>query len=79
MHATPEGMGGVMLGKLPDELVGEEVEFNIIFLEKNNYCYYYKLFNLQSYRWMLNAINMNKIDFANCLTQTWREELLFNY
>jgi len=43
----------VHVGKIPEELMGNELEYNILFLKNKNLCRYRSTYNLESYPWDL--------------------------
>lgn len=51
----PNGKNGfkVRVGKVPEGLVGDKLEFNILFLSDKNLCSYYTIYELASYQWEL--------------------------
>ncbi len=48
-----QGRFSVLAGTIPEELQDEELEFNILFLNKKTFCRYNTIFNLESYPWEL--------------------------
>lgn len=72
LQVTPDGMGVVALGPLPKNLVGKDVEFNMVFLEKNNYCFYHKFYNIQAFRWDLldMGLYMDSLTYKSDLDTT---------
>jgi hypothetical protein len=48
----------VKIGKLLEEDLNKELEFNILFLNNNNLCNYYTIFDLDSYNWGLLDMGM---------------------
>ncbi|GGZ84651.1 hypothetical protein [Algibacter mikhailovii] len=48
----------VELGKIPKELLNEDLEFNILFLSNRNLCRYYIIYDLKSYDWDLLDMGM---------------------
>lgn len=44
------GQFRVNVGKIPDEYINKDLEFNILFLNNKNLCRYYVIFNLESYQ-----------------------------
>lgn len=43
----------VRVGVLPDELAGETLEYNVLFLNNKHLCMYYTVYNLEAYNWQL--------------------------
>lgn len=43
----------IRMGKLPNEYIGKDIEFNIAFIKKKYLCYYSSFSNLKTYRWDL--------------------------
>ncbi len=48
----------VPVGKIPEHLIKEEVEFNILFLSNHTLCRYQTVFNLEAYQWDLLDMGM---------------------
>lgn len=43
----------VRIGTLPEELKGETLEYNVLFLNNRHLCMYYTVYNLEAYNWKL--------------------------
>ena len=43
----------VRVGLLPDELQGQTLEYNVLFLNNRHLCMYYTVYNLEAYNWKL--------------------------
>lgn len=56
----PSGNGRfrVRVGSIPENLVNEKLEYNILFLSNKNLCRYYTIYNLQAYAWELLDMGM---------------------
>lgn len=48
----------VNIGKIPDNLLNEDLEYNILFLSNKNLCRYYVIYDLKSYSWDLLDMGM---------------------
>ena len=48
----------VNIGKIPDNLQNEDLEYNILFLSNRNLCRYYVIYDLKSYTWDLLDMGM---------------------
>lgn len=48
-----KGMFKVRLGSIPADLIGKDLEFNILFLSNKNLCLYYNIYDIKSYQWEL--------------------------
>ncbi|WP_406685506.1 hypothetical protein N1F78_07245 [Seonamhaeicola sp. MEBiC1930] len=46
------------VGRIPETLLNEELEFNILFLSNKNMCRYQTIYNLESYLWELLDMGM---------------------
>lgn len=57
----------VWVGKIPSDLLGKELEYNILFLGNNTLCRYQTLFNIQAYTWDILDMGMylDSISFDN--------------
>lgn len=53
-----ENLFRVHVGRIPNELINKELEFNILFLSNNNLCRYYWIYHLESYPWDLLDMGM---------------------
>ncbi|GAA4294900.1 hypothetical protein GCM10023163_13740 [Aestuariibaculum suncheonense] len=64
-HALKSGLKGtsqdrfsVYIGNIPEGLLNDEMEFNILFLSNKNLCQYYVIYDLESYAWDLLDMGM---------------------
>ncbi|ULC59923.1 hypothetical protein MBM09_02825 [Flaviramulus sp. BrNp1-15] len=48
----------VHVGRVPEALMNDELEYNILFLSNKNLCNYYVIYNLESYPWDLLDMGM---------------------
>ncbi len=48
----------VNIGKIPDNFLNEDLEYNILFLSNKNLCRYYVIYDLESYSWDLLDMGM---------------------
>ncbi|MBJ6367559.1 hypothetical protein JF259_05605 [Snuella sp. CAU 1569] len=48
----------VLVGKIPDGLLNDKLEFNILFLSNKNLCRYYVIYDLEFYAWDLLDMGM---------------------
>lgn len=48
----------VLLGKVPEDLLNKELEYNILFLANRMLCNYYVIYDLESYAWDLLDMGM---------------------
>ncbi|SDW11325.1 hypothetical protein SAMN05444411_10192 [Lutibacter oricola] len=66
----------VKIGKLPEALIGKDVEYNILFLSNRNLCMYYTIFDLEAYRWdLLNmGVYLDSLDYKSKLNTTKEKE-----
>ena len=46
------------VGKIPEGLLNDELEYNILFLSNKNLCQYYTIYDLESYPWELLDMGM---------------------
>ena len=53
-----ENIYSVLVGKIPEGLFKDELEFNILFLGNKNICRYYVTYDLESYTWDLLDMGM---------------------
>lgn len=53
-----ENIYSVLVGKIPEGLLDEQLEFNILFLGNKNICRYYVTYDLESYTWDLLDMGM---------------------
>lgn len=58
LKSSAKGTFRVLVGKLPAELLKEELEYNILFLGNKNLCQYYVIYNLKAYSWDLLDMGM---------------------
>ncbi len=67
MEAAENGYFKTFLGKIPDNLVGKELEYNILFIGNQTLCRYQTIFNLQAYSWDLLDMGMylDSLSFEN--------------
>ena len=56
----------VFVAQVPDNLIGKELEYNLLFLNDNNLCRYQAIYNLKSYPWDLLDMGM----YLDSLTYT---------
>lgn len=57
----------VAVGTIPDSMIKQDLEFNILFLKENTLCKYYTIYNLASYPWDLldMGIYLDSLTFKN--------------
>ncbi|KJD36889.1 hypothetical protein PW52_00030 [Tamlana sedimentorum] len=48
----------VHVGRVPENLINDQLEYNILFLSNKNLCNYYVIYNLESYPWDLLDMGM---------------------
>ncbi|WMI66479.1 hypothetical protein RBH94_04790 [Aestuariibaculum sp. YM273] len=53
-----ENRFNVFVGSIPEGLLNDEMEFNILFLSNKNLCQYYVIYDLESYAWDLLDMGM---------------------
>lgn len=52
------GVYQVNIGKIPDNFLNKDLEYNILFLSNKNLCRYYVIYDLKSYTWDLLDMGM---------------------
>lgn len=58
LKTDSENIYSVFVGKIPEGLLDEQLEFNILFLGNKNICRYYVTYDLESYTWDLLDMGM---------------------
>jgi len=58
LKTDSENIYSVLVGKIPEGLLNEQLEFNILFLGNKNICRYYVTYDLESYTWDLLDMGM---------------------
>ncbi len=58
LRARDKNVFRVRVGKIPDNLLNKELEFNILFLSNKTLCNYYVIYDLESYPWDLLDMGM---------------------
>jgi hypothetical protein len=58
LKSTGANIYSVLLGKIPNSFLKDELEFNILFLSNKNLCRYYVTYELESYTWDLLDVGM---------------------
>ncbi|SDR80855.1 hypothetical protein SAMN04515667_0725 [Formosa sp. Hel1_31_208] len=58
LKQTKENTYRALVGRIPDDLLNKDLEFNILFLSDNNLCQYYVIYDLESYPWDLLDMGM---------------------
>ncbi len=66
-----ENVFRVHIGRIPEEFLNDELEFNILFLSNKNLCQYYTIYDLESYPWELLDMGM----FLDSITYNPKEIL----
>ena len=56
LKKQPNGRYRVKIGSIPKKLKGQELEFNLFFINDNYFCQYSRIYNLESYE--LNLLDM---------------------
>lgn len=67
MEAAENGYFKIGLGKIPENLLDKELEYNILFIGNRTLCRYQTIFNLQAYSWDLLDMGMylDSVSFEN--------------
>ncbi|MCR8667031.1 hypothetical protein NO995_05015 [Aestuariibaculum sp. M13] len=58
LRTSGENRFSVFIGNIPEGLLNDEMEFNILFLSNKNLCQYYVIYDLESYAWDLLDMGM---------------------
>ena len=58
LKSQGENLYSVLAGQIPEGLLNDELEFNILFLSNKNLCRYYVTYDLESYSWGLLDMGM---------------------
>lgn len=58
IERAENGYFRIHLGEIPDNLIGKELEYNILFIGNRTLCRYQTIFNLQAYNWDLLDMGM---------------------
>ncbi len=79
--------GGVMfeIGQLPQTLLGEEIEFNLIIIQEKNYCFYHQFYDITDHKWELletglfadTLADLSSMDRAIILNKKFEFEIPF--
>lgn len=71
----------VLVGKIPDSLKNEELEFNILFLHNRALCQYYNIYNLESYGWDLldMGVYLDSLTYKNKKITSVKEKVVTKY
>lgn len=67
LKPSGKDMFSVVVGKVPAELKGKELEYNILFLSNKTLCRYQVIYNLKAYKWDLLDMGMylDSVSFKN--------------
>ncbi|WP_075341469.1 OmpA family protein [Tenacibaculum agarivorans] len=71
----------VWVGKIPENLKEEDLEFNILFLQNKSLCQYYNIYNLQAYAWDLldMGVYLDSLTYKNQKITTVQEKIVTKY
>lgn len=58
LKSNGQNIYSVLVGKIPDGFLNDELEFNILFLGNKNLCRYYVTYDLESFTWDLLDMGM---------------------
>lgn len=81
LKKTPRNSYRVLVGKIPEKLISEELEFNILFLHNKALCQYYNIYNLQAYNWDLldMGVFLDSLTYKNKKVATVNENAITKY